>query len=96
MIFPEQAAKGLVDALLELRLVTAVAYGSSRCVVSVQEHPAASVHFKLDNLGELLTEFVFDGRPPVRVDYLATPAAARELARVVADTIAGEGGGALR
>ena len=66
------------------------------CVVSVQQHPAASVHFKLDNLGELLTEFVFDGRPPVRVDYLATPAAARELARVVADTIAGEGGGALR
>lgn len=54
------------------------------------------MHFKLDNLGELLTEFVFDGRPPVRVDYLATPAAARELARVVADTIAGEGGGAIR
>jgi len=93
MTLQEQAANGLVNALVERHLGTAVAYGANGPVVSIQEHPEASVHFKRDQLGGLLVEYVFDGRPPVRLNYVPTAAAASELAQYVLEQIAGEGGG---
>jgi hypothetical protein len=64
MDFQHQAAQNLVDALVARDMGTALAYRVDGYVVSVQEHPEASVHFKYDQLRGLLVEFVFDGRPP--------------------------------
>ena len=63
-------------------------------VVKLLKHPEASVHFKYGQLRSLLVEFVFDGRPPVRRDYVPTAAGAADLAEFVIAQIAGKGGGA--
>ena len=92
MDLQDQASKDLVDALLKRHLSVKVAHNVQGPVVSIQEHPQASVQFKMDQLGGLLVEFMFDGRRPVRLDYLPTAAAADELAQYVLEQIAGEGG----
>ncbi|WP_155770596.1 hypothetical protein [Mycobacterium asiaticum] len=88
------AAQQLLEALAARHMSTVMAIRSDGCVVSVQEHPGASVYFKYDQLGGLLVEFVFDSRPPVRLDHSPTPAGAADLAEFVVQKVAGAGGGA--
>ena len=93
MDLQDQAAQDLAHALVERKMGAAIAFGSEGPVVSVQEHPEAAVHFKRDQLGGLLVMFVFDGRPPVRLDYLPTHAGTAQIADMVIENIAGRGGG---
>lgn len=89
----DDAARSLAEALVKRHLGTRVALGMVPSV-SITEHPEAVVYFKLDQLGGLLTEFVFDGRPPVYLDYWPTAAGADALAEYILEQIAGKGGGA--
>jgi hypothetical protein len=94
MDLQQKAANDLTDALLKLHMGVAQATSSDGPAVYVQEHPEAKVYFKRDQLGGLRVEYVFDGRPPRRVDYpVPTAAAATELAQFLVDQIAGRGGG---
>lgn len=95
MDLQQQASKQLVDALGARGMGTRVAFSQHGYAVSVTEHPSASVHFGFDRMGGLSVQIVFDGRPPVGIDYpLPTPDAAKELADSLVAQIAGEGGGA--
>ena len=91
MAMQEQAAEGLVEALIKRRLGTRLAHGMDPSV-TITEHPEAVVYFKRDQLGGLLTELVFDGRPPEYLNYLPTAAGADALAEYLLQKIAGGGG----
>jgi hypothetical protein len=87
----DDAALRLSEALVKHHLGIRIAHGMTPSV-TITEHPGAVVYFKVDHLGGLVTEFVFDGRPPVRLDYLPTAAGADALAEYILEQIAGEGG----
>jgi hypothetical protein len=93
MDLQQQSANALVDALLEHHVASALASRADGYLVSTQARPNATVHFGYDQLRGLLVQFTFDNdRPPVRLDYLPTPAGTAALAQFVVDKIAGEGG----
>jgi hypothetical protein len=87
----DDAARSLAEALGRRHLGTRIAHGMDP-QVSITEHPEAVVYFKFGQLGELVTEFVFDGRPPVRLDYMPTAAGSDALAEYILEQIAGKGG----
>lgn len=90
----DDAARSLVEALGRHHLGTTLRQGMVPSV-SITEHPAAVVYFKVDQLGALLTEFVFDGRPPVRLQNSGTATDADALADHILNQIAGKGGRSL-
>ncbi|MEC4765143.1 hypothetical protein VT930_18860 [Mycobacterium sherrisii] len=93
MTLQQQAANDLALALVKHHVGAATAISSDGYAVYIQEHPEATVYFKHDQVGGLLVEYVFDGRPPVRYDYSPIdPLAAPELAQLLIDQIAGSGG----
>ncbi|KUH84786.1 hypothetical protein [Mycobacterium sp. IS-1556] len=87
----DDAARMLVEALSRRRLGTSMAHGMTPSV-SITAYPHATVYFKLDGLGGLRTEFVFDGRPPEILNYMPTAADADALADYTLKRVAGEGG----
>jgi hypothetical protein len=93
MDLQQQAARDLADALADRHMGVAIATRADGYLVSIEEHPKASVHFGYDQFRGLLVQFVFDERPPQRLDYLPTAAGTEALAQYVVDRIAGEGGG---
>ncbi|WP_131807521.1 hypothetical protein [Mycolicibacterium wolinskyi] len=66
----DDAARMLVGALLKRHVGTRMAHGMNPSV-SITDYPNAVVEFTLDHLGGLRTAFVFDGRSPVYLDYVA-------------------------
>lgn len=92
----EQAAAGLAEALVKRHFGVAQAFNSDGVTLHITEHPHAQVYFKRGQLGGLYVEYVFDGRPPRRFPgYVPTAEAAEELAQIITDEIAGEGGGTI-
>lgn len=94
MTLEQQAANDLALALVKHHMGAATAMSAQGYAVYIQEHPEAQVHFKREQLGGLLVEYVFDGNPPVRCDYSpGDPLAAPELAQLLIERISGSGGG---
>lgn len=88
MDLQHQAANELAEAFGRRQLNTTIARGKDPSV-AITEHPEAVVRFKRGDLGGLLTEFVFDGRPPEYLDFtLPTPANAEALAEQILAKIA--------
>lgn len=92
MDLQHQAANAFVEALVARHMGTAMATRADGYLVSIREHPQASVHFTYGPLRELVVKFVLDGRPPRYLDYLPTRAGAEQAADFVVQQIAGEGG----
>lgn len=88
---PEEAAQGFIDALVARRFSVEVAHNTRGPIVSVQEHPGATVQFKFDHLGEIQVDFVFDGRPVEVLNFIQ--GGGETMAQYVADKISGSGGG---
>lgn len=91
MLMPEEAAQGFIDALVARHFQVKVASNVRGRTVSVLEHPGATVEFKLDHLGEIRVEFVFDGRPVEVLNFVQ--GGGEIMAQYVADKISGSGGG---
>ncbi|MGE2690102.1 hypothetical protein [Mycolicibacterium pulveris] len=89
MDLQRQVAEELVDALRERHMATTMAIRSDGYLVSVTEHPEASVHLGYGHLRQLKIQFMFDGGRPVPLDT----ATASDLADFVVQKVAGLGGG---
>lgn len=92
MNLQDDAADRLAAALRRLGLGQTRISHDRYPSVSVLEHPGAVVTFKLGGLGELKTEFVFDGRRPEVLRNPDTVDDADAVAWYIAEKIAGVGG----
>ena len=93
MDLANQEAQRVAEALLERRMGgTAMAMAADGYRLSLQTHPNLVLHFGRDHLDGLLVQYVFDGRRPVRWDYVPSAAGAEALADFVVKQVAGEGG----
>jgi hypothetical protein len=84
----DDAARSFAAALGRLHFATTTAAAMTPWV-KLTAHPEATVYFKVDHMGGLLVDFVFDGQPPERLNVAAGMDA---LAKYVARKVAGDGG----
>lgn len=91
MLMPEEASQGFIDALVRRHFQVKFASNVRGRIVSIQEHPEATVQFRLDHLGEIRVELVFDGRPVEVLNFVQ--GGGEIMAQYVVDKISGDGGG---